>query len=363
MVRAQGYAVDDGEQELGVRCVAVAVNPDDGGLGLRAGQPGDPRGRAVARPVLQRQRAGSPAGRSRRDSAAQFFHFVERGAGLLPTVQPSTRRIMRTRFRVTEDDAESRKRGSAMDTPEGIEVTGPIHDRFEEILSPRGAGADRAAAPRAGRAPRGAAGPARRAVPASSPRAAPSTSSRRPAAIREDDSWRVAEPAPGPGGPPGRDDRADRPQDDDQRAQLRRQGVAGRPGGRQHPAVGERRQRPAQPARLADRQPRLHQPRGQGVPAQDRRRRRPARDRRPPARLAPAREAHPGRRPAARRRARRLRALPDRVRAEADRPRPRARTSTWRRWSPTSRRGSGTTRSTSPRTSSASRAARSGRRC
>jgi len=23
-----------------------------------------------------------------------------------------------------------------MDTPEGIEVTGPIHDRFEEILSP-----------------------------------------------------------------------------------------------------------------------------------------------------------------------------------------------------------------------------------
>jgi len=24
-----------------------------------------------------------------------------------------------------------------MDTPEGIEVTGPIHDRFEEILTPR----------------------------------------------------------------------------------------------------------------------------------------------------------------------------------------------------------------------------------
>ena len=24
-----------------------------------------------------------------------------------------------------------------MDTPEGIEVTGPVHDRFEEILSPR----------------------------------------------------------------------------------------------------------------------------------------------------------------------------------------------------------------------------------
>src|SRR5688500_16916306 len=27
VIRAQGYAVDDGEQELGVRCVAVAVNP------------------------------------------------------------------------------------------------------------------------------------------------------------------------------------------------------------------------------------------------------------------------------------------------------------------------------------------------
>ena len=49
-------------------------------------------------------------------------------------------------------------------------------------------------------------------------------------------------------GPPGRDHRADRPQDDDQRAQLRRQGLAGRPGGRQHPALGQRRRRPGEPA-------------------------------------------------------------------------------------------------------------------
>ena len=53
----------------------------------------------------------------------------------------------------------------------------------------------------------------------------------------------------GPGRPAGRDHRADRPQDDDQRAELRRQGVAGRPRGRQHPALGEHRRGPAQPAR------------------------------------------------------------------------------------------------------------------
>ena len=52
-----------------------------------------------------------------------------------------------------------------------------------------------------------------------------------------------------PGGPPGRDHRPDRPQDDDQRAELRRQGVAGRPRGRQHPALGQRGRRAAQPAR------------------------------------------------------------------------------------------------------------------
>ena len=61
--------------------------------------------------------------------------------------------------------------------------------------------------------------------------------------VREDDSWRVADAGARPGRPAGRDHRADRPQDDDQRAQLRRQGVAGRPRGRQHPAVGEHRRR------------------------------------------------------------------------------------------------------------------------
>ena len=53
--------------------------------------------------------------------------------------------------------------------------------------------------------------------------------------------------AGGPRRPAGRDHRPDRAQDGDQRAQLRRQGVAGRPRGRQHPALGQRRRRPGQP--------------------------------------------------------------------------------------------------------------------
>ena len=67
--------------------------------------------------------------------------------------------------------------------------------------------------------------------------------------VREDDSWLVAPHAPGLvdrraeiTGPTDRED-------DDQRAQLRGQGVAGRPRGRQHPAVGEHGRGPAQPAR------------------------------------------------------------------------------------------------------------------
>ena len=103
--------------------------------------------------------------------------------------------------------------------------------------------------------------------------------------VREDDSWRVADARARAGGPPGRDHRADRPQDDHQRAQLRREGVAGRPRGRQHPAVGEHGRRPAQPARRHRAHDRLHLAR----------RARPTRwattarhHRRPAARLAPA---------------------------------------------------------------------------
>jgi len=61
-------------------------------------------------------------------------------------------------------------------------------------------------------------------------------------AVREDDSWKVAEPAPGL-----EDRRAEITGPTDQRAQLGCEGVARRPRGRQHPVVGEHGAGPAQP--------------------------------------------------------------------------------------------------------------------
>ena len=72
-------------------------------------------------------------------------------------------------------------------------------------------------------------------------------------------------PGPGPGRPAGRDHRPDRPQDDDQRPQLRRPGLAGRPRGRQHPALGEHGRGSAQPARRHRPADRLHLAGGQDV--------------------------------------------------------------------------------------------------
>ena len=122
-------------------------------------------------------------------------------------------------------------------------------------------------------------------------------------------------------GPPGRDHRPDRRQDGDQRAELRRQGLARRPRGRQHPALGERDRgaglvvrRPPPPAEL-------HPPEGKEYALE---RRRPGRPRGASARLAPRREARAGRRRAGGRRAARLRAalLPQRRGAARARPRP-----------------------------------------
>ena len=110
--------------------------------------------------------------------------------------------------------------------------------------------------------------------------------------------------AAGAGRPPRGDHRADRAEDGDQRAELRRERLAGRPRGRQHPALAQRRRRPggAEGRRPADAV--LHQPRRQGVPAAGGRR--AADDRAASPRLAPARAP-----PAGRRRSRRVGALVD----------------------------------------------------
>ncbi|QBR93699.1 malate synthase A [Nocardioides euryhalodurans] len=83
-----------------------------------------------------------------------------------------------------------------MDTPEGIEITGPIHDRYEEILSPRALELigllHRELGPR--RAELLARRGERFRVLAEGGTLDFLEETR---AIREDDSWRVAEPAPG----------------------------------------------------------------------------------------------------------------------------------------------------------------------
>ena len=186
-----------------------------------------------------------------------------------------------------------------------IEVTGPMHDRYDEILTPGGARLPGRPAPALRRAAAGAA--ARR-----------EERQRELAAgglldfltetkdIREAD-WRVAEPAPGLV-----DRRVEITGPTDAKMTINalnsgREGLAGRPRGRQHPALGERRRRPAQPARRDRPHDRLHLAGGQALRAA---RRRAGHDRGPAARLAPAREAHPRRRRADVRQPGRLRPLP-----------------------------------------------------
>ena len=126
-----------------------------------------------------------------------------------------------------------------------------------------------------------------------------------------------------PARPPRRDDRSHRPQDDDQRAELGREGLAGRPRGLAQPHVGARGLGPGQPHRrpVRRRQADLRQPRGQALRGH---RRRAAHRRRAPPRVAPRREAHHRRRRGDRRRPRRLRALLLPQRPHARRPRQRA---------------------------------------
>ena len=171
------------------------------------------------------------------------------------------------------------------------------------------------------------------------------TSCRDGEGVREGD-WRVAPVPGGSAGPPGRDHRAGRPEDGDQRAQLGREDVHGRLRGLELADVAELHRRPGQPDRRA---------RADDLPGYRREAVQPERrDRdtaRAPARLAPRGAAFRGRRRPDLGEPVRLRPL------LLPQPRPRRPLrSTCRSSSRTWRRGSGTTSSSGRRTSSACRA-------
>ena len=150
------------------------------------------------------------------------------------------------------------------DPPKLPRIKGSMHPRFEEILTPEalefvarldGAHSGRRAELLAARRERG------KRISAGETGRLPGQHRRHP---RRPD-WRVAPPAPGPGGPARARSPARRPQDDHQRAELRRQGVAGRLRGRHHAHLDERHRRPAQPDDALARQDRLHRRGRQGV--------------------------------------------------------------------------------------------------
>ena len=133
---------------------------------------------------------------------------------------------------------------------DGVEITGPKGDRYDEVLTPEALGLRRRAAPGAWRAARGAAGRPRERGSRSSPPAGRWTSCRdasdprRPVLAgrrRRRRAWWTAG-SRSPARPSGRCD---------QRAELRRQGVPGRLRGREHPDLGQHGRRPAQPDRRA----------------------------------------------------------------------------------------------------------------
>ena len=228
----------------------------------------------------------------------------------------------------------------ALGSADGVTITGPPEDRYDEVLTDRAleliAQLHRSFGARRRellRRPPGAVRGAGRRRHARLPARRPRTSART--------SWRVAEPAPGLV-----DRRVEITGPTDRKMTINalnsgRQGVAGRLRGRQHPALGEHAS--AASSTCATRSTGtidFTSPEGKDYALADDELRH---DRRPPARLAPAGEAHPGRRRADLRQPGRLRALLLPLRAGAARRAARARTSTCRRWRATSRRGSGTT--------------------
>ena len=197
-----------------------------------------------------------------------------------------------------------------------IVVSGPPVDQSEEILTPAALDFLADLHDRFAGAPRRTARRCASCGGTPSPSASRWTSCAETAEIRSGDWTRRADPGL-PGRPAGGDHRPDRPQDDDQRAELGRQDLAGRPGGRQHPRLGERHLRAGQ---SAGRDPAHHRA-GSGRQVLPAERRRARGDRHPAARLAPAGEAPDDRRRAAGRCAGRLRAvlLPQRRRTAGPR--------------------------------------------
>ena len=178
-----------------------------------------------------------------------------------------------------------------MASSDGVEVHGPARERYRGRPERRGARAGGRAPAGAGPDPGGAAGQAGRAPGQLRRRRAARLPPGHGAGARR----RLAGRAGGQDRrPAGRDHRPDRPQDADQRPQLRGQGVHGRLRGRQRPHLGEHVRRPAEPGRRHRGHDQLREPRRAPVPAE-------RGDRDPDAAaagLAPAREAHHRGRPA-----------------------------------------------------------------
>ena len=174
-----------------------------------------------------------------------------------------------------------------------IHVTGPAVERGDEILTPEALAFVAALQRRVRSPPRRAA----RRPPVAPRRGRPHRPPRLPARDGRRPRRRL-DGRPGarrPAGPAGRDHRADRPQDDDQRAQLRRPGLAGRPWRTPAPRTGATSSaaRSTCTTRSAATS-RFTSPEGKSYALRDRPRLATIVMR--PARLAPRRAAPPGRR-------------------------------------------------------------------
>ena len=136
-----------------------------------------------------------------------------------------------------------------MTTHARLELNGPMETGFDEVLTPDALEfVAELRAPRSARAAEELLEARRGAGERAARRGRCSTSCPRPREIRDGD-WTVAPVAARPAAALGRDHRPDRPQDDDQRAELGRRRVHGRLRGRQRADLAQHGRRPAQPPR------------------------------------------------------------------------------------------------------------------